>query len=102
MSIKYTAAHALANAAAWLISLRRPLYLDQLSADECEAAGLPEGSTENAIHVHLNNCSPWLLQAWLDSGSQHAEGCLKVRAFGCFIEVYYLRKGDLPAIACAC
>jgi len=105
--ITNTAVHAIANAAAWLVSCRRELVRHALTFEECEAAGLPEGSTERAVHVQRpTGALWWRLDAWLDSSADGspsraggAEGCLHVDALGYSIEVYYYRRPQVATRA---
>jgi len=95
MSLKITAVHLIANAAAWLVSCRRELVRHKLTDDECEAAGLPHGSTDPAVHVQRPaGASAWRVDAWLDREEQR-EGCLRVDVLGHHIEVFYLKA---PAV----
>jgi len=100
MSIKTTAVHVIANAAAWLVSCRRELVQHTLTDDECEAAGLPLGSTERAVHLHpLAGIPAWCVSGWIDGPEMGPEGCLQLVLLGYSVEVFYVRRATHVVIA---
>jgi hypothetical protein len=79
--------HRLTHTAAWVLGHFRELQVYHLSPAECEAQGLPEGSTEPHIYVQpLGNTRWWHFDAWTDGD------CLHLRALGWWAEVHYIPK----------
>lgn len=82
------AAHLLAAAAAWAVSLVRPLSTFTEEAQD-EAGEWTEVTSRN-VFVTASGPSPWRIDLWIDK-DEDTEGCLHLYAFGCHIEVFYLR-----------
>lgn len=82
------AAYLLADAAAWAMSLVRPLSTFTEEAQD-EAGEWTEVTGRN-VFVTASGLSPWRIDLWTDK-DEDAEGCLHLHAFGCHIEVFYLR-----------
>lgn len=88
------AAHLLADAAAWSVSLVRPL--STYSEEEQEESGQWTEVTHRNALVTDAGLLPWRVDLWTDKNVS-AEGCLHLHAFGCHIEVFYLRAQPIPA-----
>ncbi len=85
-------ASLLTQTAALAVSCLRPLVRHKLTEEECEAAGLPLGSTVPAVHVLRVVGSPWWrLGAWADR-TDPTGGSLHLRLLGWEGEVYYWRR----------
>ena len=89
------AAHLLADAAAWAVSLVRPLSTFT-EEEEGEAGEWTEATSRN-VFVTASGLSLWRVDLWTDR-DEDAEGCLHLLAFGCHIEVFY-RRTPLTAAA---
>lgn len=89
MTIVYRAAAttiwALAGATAWAIKATgRQVQRYTLTDEECEEAGVPEGTTEPCIYVHpLVGSKWWRVAAWNDGD------CIHLRALGWVAEVHH-------------
>lgn len=85
---------AAAHAAARLIALRHDLIHHELSADECASRGLAEGTTEPAIHLHVDGApSRWRLDVWTEPDPDQA--CLCFDAMGQHVRIYYRPRGPV-------
>lgn len=87
---------AIANVAALVISLKRDLVHHLLSPEECEEAGLDDGSLDPTPAIIITRplgLSPWRVDAWRD----HIGGpevCLNIDLLGWSAEVWYYGKGE--------
>jgi len=90
---------AVSRAAAWALSRTRDLVHLPLSYAECEDAGLPRGTLEDApaINVNLQVRKGWQFGIWLDDDTDNPEGCLHIDLFRAEVEVFYYRKGHNEA-----
>lgn len=90
MTFTATIVHRIADLAAWAVASRRELVQHALTIDECEAQGLPEGSTERAVEVvHLGGLPWWRAALWVDADYSVEERCLNVNVLRHRIEVFY-------------
>lgn len=89
------AAHLLADAAAWAVSLVRPLSTFTEEVQD-EAGEWTEATSRNVL-VTASGLSPWRIDLWTDR-DEETEGCLHLHAFGCHVEVFY-RRTPLTAAA---
>lgn len=79
-----------ASACAWVIGLGRDITQYRLTDEECEAQGLPLGSTDPNVFCRQSNGAPWWhLDCWTDEGDgKPGDSCLNICALGCWVEVY--------------
>jgi len=90
---------AVSRAAAWALSRTHDLVHVPLSFTECEDAGLPHGTLEDApaINFDLQVRRRWQFGIWLDDDTDNPEGCLHIDLFRAEVEVFYYRKGQNEA-----
>lgn len=87
------AAWMVARAAARIVSKSRPLHLHHLTEDECEALGVPFGSTEPHVYVTaLVGARWWRLDAWVERSPGESPACLQMRLLGHSVEVWFIRR----------
>jgi len=87
-------AHTITTVAAWAISTVRPLAQVQLTDAECEAAGVPYGSTEPAVSCWpVVGANRWRVDVWSDG-----EGCVNVDVLGWHGEVHFTPATKRPAV----
>lgn len=97
MTITYRAAatimQALARATAWAIKATgRQVQHYALTDEDCEAEGVPLGTTEPCIYVQpLGGSKWWRVAAW-DDGD-----CVHLRAMGWAAEVHHEGREVVPA-----
>lgn len=84
------AAALVAEVAALAVSLFRPLSTTTEETED-DAGNLTERTERDVLIYPLGKLPLWHVGAWLDDDTDPI-GCLNVRAFGCCIEVYYLRR----------
>lgn len=84
---------ALADVTAWAINATtwatgRAVSVHTLSIDECEALGMPEGTTEPHVYVQeLGGAARWWhLDAWNENDGG---GCFHMRALGMSVEIHH-------------
>lgn len=91
-------AYCLADAASLAVSLFRPL-LTHTEEQHDDDTGRCTEATERCVYVTpLEGASSWRVEAWLDNQASR-EGCLHLLAFGCGIDIYYVRKGNPCAVS---
>lgn len=77
----------LTHAAAWVLGHFRELQVYHFTPDECDAQGLPEGTTVPHIYAGpLVGACWWHIDIWADGD------CLNIRALGWWGEVHYIPK----------
>jgi len=77
------------RAAAALVGLVREVHRLPLNDGECEAEGLPYGSTVRAVHCLPLGRSPWwALDGWVAATAGEPR-CLHLRLLGCYGEVWF-------------
>src|SRR5690348_3791093 len=87
------AASCVTHAAAWAVSLRRPLVRLPLSDDECEEQGLPLGATLPAVSLlSIRGAQWWRFDAWIEAEDGGPERCLCLRLLGWEGQVFYLSR----------
>lgn len=78
------AVRAITRACTWAVGLRHQLKTYALSDDECEAAGLPLGSSEAAAYAFpLVVAQWWRVDAWSEGD------CFQLWALGWAVEVHH-------------
>lgn len=88
------AVRALTRACTWAVGLRYTLKTTELSDDECEAEGLPLGTSEVCAYAYpLVGAQWWRVDAW-DDGE-----CFQLRALGWAVEVHHEPRGAELAVA---
>jgi hypothetical protein len=87
-------AWAILGALTWAVGLRHDVKRYSLTVDECEAGGVPEGSTEPcAWAVPLGGSPWWTLDLWSDGD------CIHARVLGWALEVHYEARGGATVSA---
>ena len=84
------AASLVASAAAFSVSLLRPLS-NTVEKTEDQAGNMIERTYRDVLVYPLGKLPLWHVGAWLDDDTDPI-GCLNILAFGCCVEVYYLRR----------
>ncbi len=81
----------LAAMVARVVGLFRDVATVRLSDGECEAEGVPYGSTEQAVFAFPHtSASRWYVDVWDDG-----DCCVKVKVLGWLLEVHYTRPGPV-------
>lgn len=88
------AVRAITRACTWTVGLRHTLKTYTLTDDECEAAGIPLGSSEVwAYAFPLVGAQGWRADAWSDGD------CFQLRALGWAMEAHHEPREVAPAVA---
>lgn len=88
------AVRAITRACTWAVGLRHTLKTYTLTDDECEAAGIPLGSSEVCAYAFpLVGAQWWRVDAWSDGD------CFQLRALGWAVEVHHEPREVAPAVA---
>lgn len=89
-----SAVRAITRACTWAVGLRHTLKTYTLTDDECEAAGIPLGSSEVCAYAFpLVGAQWWRVDAWSDGD------CFQLRALGWAVEVHHEPREVAPAVA---
>lgn len=88
------AVRVITRACTWAVGLRHQLETYTLSDDECEAAGLPLGSSEVCAYAFpLVGAQWWRVDAWSEGD------CFQLRVLGWVVEVHHEPREVAPAVA---
>ena len=93
--LRQQAARLATRTAAALVGLFREIDRIPLSDGECEAEGLPYGSTVAAAYAYpFEGSAPWWhLDCWIERETGHPS-CLHLRLLGCWCEVWFWPKAS--------
>lgn len=85
--LSFAVASALTHSAALVLGRFRRVERWDLTEEECQERGLPEGSTVPAVALQRIIGAPWWrFGLWVE------DGCLNVRALGWWGEVFYVPR----------
>lgn len=83
---------ALMSACTWAVGLRHQLKTYTWTEDECEAEGLPLGTSEVCAYANPWGGEWWRLDAWEDGD------CFHLHVLGWSVEVHHEPR-EVPAVA---